>query len=413
MKKSLLLLLCNLCVILGNAQEITVNTSMGTSYADQVYYKLSSQVENAYAANSWDISFLRISAYAFGIRSNDALGIQVFQVANTADQWNAIDISNQSSWVELRNSETNWDEGAFQQGTATYGWGEYNVSNHHIEGTIIFVIKLEDGSYYKFINEDFYSGYTFKYAKWNTTTNSWETDQRITIPNTSNTSNRYNYYSLRNNQDVVAEAPMTDWDFVLRRYVAELSPGVFYTVTGALHHPSLTIAEYDDDGGQLDPNSLNYVEDINVIGYNWKSFTGASYTVDMNKKFFIKYEDGTIYKLYFTEFEGSSTGNITFKYEDVTTTLDVKEVDEKTAFGIYPNPTKDKKITMLFDVQDTNKGIVSILTSNGQIAYQENIGYEKGFFQKEIDLAHLSTGIYILRYTSDQGKNITKKIILE
>jgi len=40
------------------AQEVSVNTSMGVGYSDQVYYKLSSQAETVFTADVWDVAFL-------------------------------------------------------------------------------------------------------------------------------------------------------------------------------------------------------------------------------------------------------------------------------------------------------------------------------------------------------------------
>ncbi len=92
--KTKLLLLCFLVVGFTtlNAQEITVNTSMGAGYANQVYYKISTETATTFAANSWDIAFLRESNLNQAIRVNGGIGIEVFEASNTASDWNTIDI---------------------------------------------------------------------------------------------------------------------------------------------------------------------------------------------------------------------------------------------------------------------------------------------------------------------------------
>ena len=192
------------------AQEITVNTSMGSSYSNQVFYKLDTEAEVSFAANSWDIAMLRTSAYDFALRVNGGVGINVFEASNNLADWATIDVSQEASWTQLYNSDTQWNEGAFDRGSATYGWGEYNTTTHHVEGTVVFVLKYSDGTYRKFINEDFYGGYTFKYSTWNGS--NWSTDQTVTIPNSNNPSNTYNYYSLENNTEVVAAPAQSEED---------------------------------------------------------------------------------------------------------------------------------------------------------------------------------------------------------
>jgi hypothetical protein len=213
------------------SQETTVNLSLGASYTSQVYYKLNTKTETTVAANSWDLAFFRASNYEHGIRVNDGIGIEVFEAANQATAWNTIDITNEAAWSKLYNSDTDRINGAFMQGSATYGWGEYNTATHHITGTIIYVLKYTDGSYKKFICEDFYGGYTIKYASWNGS--DWSEDKSAVISNSNNSNNTYNYFSLQNDNEVIIEPAATDWDFVFTKYFTDVSTSK-YNVTGVL-----------------------------------------------------------------------------------------------------------------------------------------------------------------------------------
>ena len=392
------------------SQETTVNLSLGAGYTSQVYYKLNTKTETTVAANSWDLAFFRASNYEHGIRVNDGIGIEVFEAANQATAWNTIDITNEAAWSKLYNSDTDRINGAFMQGSATYGWGEYNTATHHITGTIIYVLKYTDGSYKKFICEDFYGGYTIKYASWNGS--DWSEDESAVISNSNNSNNTYNYFSLQNDNEVIVEPAATDWDFVFTKYFTDVSTSK-YNVTGVLSSDNITVATATGDT----TNNLSYSEAINTIGYNWKSlnYTTYTYEVDSNLKFYVKDKDEKIYKLYFTEFVGSSTGNLAFNFEDVTQTLGIEEVGENIAFGIYPNPVRsDKKINIVFDVNKVNKNEnkIEIYNLSGQKVLATSITNSLGFYNKEINLSSLNSGIYMLKFTSGNYQK-TKKIVIQ
>ena len=394
-----------------HAQEITVNTSMGEGYSQQVYYKLSTQTETSFEANLWDIAMLRTSAYDFSLRVNGHIGISVFEASNNPSDWATIDITDESSWTQLYNSDTQWNNGAFDQGSATYGWGEYNSVTHHVEGTVIFVLKYSDGTYRKFINEDFYGGYTFKYSTWDGS--EWTADQTATVANSNNPNNVYNYYSLQNDTEVVAEPVPADWDLKFTKYYTELAPNTMYLVTGVLHNELVEVAENDEPTGMPASPSLTYSTDINTIGYDWKSFTNGAFSVDSEKAFYIKYEDGTVYRLYFTAFTGSSSGDLSFNFENVTSSLGIEDVAEGISFGIYPNPSTDKKINLVYDVSElsADKNELIIFTLSGQQVYKSNLRSDQGFYSRNIDLSFLSTGVYILKFRSG-NYTINKKLIL-
>lgn len=392
------------------AQEVTVNTSMGAGYETEVYYKLSTETETTFSAASWDISFLRNDNLNHGIRVNDGIGIEVFEASNNPADWNSIDVADEASWTPLYNNDTQWNNGAFMQGSATYGWGEYNPVTHHIEGSVIFVLKYTDGTYRKFINEDYFGGYTFKYAMWDGV--NWSSDATEMVSNSNNPNSRYNYFSLENNLEVVAEPAESDWDFVFRKYATFLDPpGVYYVVTGALHNSNVTVAQ-NEEAGTPNPNGLSYLEEMNTIGYDWKEFTGV-WTIDSDQKYYVKYDENIVYRLYFTNFEGSSTGNLTFVFEDVSALLGFENVSEGLSFAIYPNPSKDKRIQLIYDINiaSSEENKIDIYDLNGRKVFYTNTSNTKGFYNKTLDLSSLQSGMYVLTFTSG-SKTISKKLIL-
>lgn len=400
-----------------NAQETVVNLSMQPSYTDQVYYKLSTETATSFTANSWDIAFLRTSAMDFGLRANDGIGIEVFEAANSASDWSTIDVADEANWTALQNSETTWYGGAFEQGSAPYGIGQYNPATHVVEGTVIFVLKYADGTYRKFFNESYYAGYTFKYATWDAETSTWSADQIVTVPNTNNPNNKFNYYSLQNEEEVVAEPAIGDWDFVFTKYATDYfgDGTVFYPVTGVLHSDQITVAQNEEPNGMPANPTLSYSEDINTIGYDWKTLNDSwEYDANSNQAYYIKYADDTIYRLYFTAFGGSSTGDLTFAFENVTNALNIQDVNNSVAFGMYPNPTTDKKVNLVYDVNTlaSNNNEVVIFSTTGQKVYQTNLNTNSGFYNKSLDLSSLASGIYVLQFTSGNN-SVIKKLILK
>lgn len=415
MKRGLQIIAATLFGMAVNAQETPVvagTVTMGAGYGNNVYYKLSDQTSNTFANNAWDVAFYRRSSMAFAIRVNDAKAIEVYQASSTLSDWATIDVSAASTATRLYNSETEWTDGAFQQGSATYGWGEYNPVTHHVYGTVAFLLKYSDGSFKKFRIDDFFGGYTFTYASWDGA--GWGADTTYTLANTQNPTAEFNYYSLVNNAAVVAEPATTAWDFVFTRYYsATPAPGggsVMYPVTGVLHHPSITVAE----NVGTDTAGLTYSALINSIGSDWKTFTGAAYTVDSAKNFYIKNAAGTIYKVNFNTFTGSSTGITTFNQQDVTAALGTDTFENNVSFGIYPNPSTDKRVNLVYELPagNSDENVVTIYSLTGAKVYESKINNAGGFFNKEINLQNLNSGIYLLKFES--GKySTTKKLVLK
>lgn len=408
--KKLLLSAMILATTLMSAQE-TVNISMGAGYSNEVYYKLDTQTETTFTATNWDIAFLRNNNVDVGVRVNDGIGIKVYEAANTPEGYDTVDVTDQADWTELINSDTQWKDGAFMRASATFGFGEYDQSTNTVEGTIVFVLEYADGTFRKFFIDSYFSGYDFKYATWDGT--DWSADINTTVANASNPDNIYNYYSLQNEEEVIAEPAEGDWDFVFRKYTTFLDPqGQFYNVTGVLHNPNVTVAQ-NEETGDANPNGLNYSEEMNTIGWDWKQFTG-NWTIDSDQKYYVKQDENTVYRLYFTDFEGSSTGNLTFEFEDVSDLLGFENVTENVSFGMYPNPSIDGKVTIVYENSGsvTDNNVVKIYAMNGTEVFVTRVSNSNGFYNKSLDISSLQSGVYMMNFQSGDA-NVTKKLIIK
>ena len=424
MKKLLLFYaLSFLGIITLNAQTdgngyTQMNATMGPGYANQVFVDLSENKLTSQDATIWDIAFYRKSATSFGTRINDAQAIETYQVSTDPAQWENINISDMSTWGEpLYNPDITEaiQEGAFEQADLTCnilstGWGCYNTVNHHIEGKTIYVLKYPDDTYYKFMITDYFGAYTFKYAKWNGT--AWEPTVTKTIAN-GTADSYFNYYSLVTNQVVNnVEPPTQQWDFMLSRYWNYYNGVMMYRLSGVIQSPRISVAkstETQDTTTVNLPAPSEFRKGITTIGHSWKTISGL--VPDM--VYYIK-EDSRYYRLYFTENGGSSTGNMYFKYKDITSLLASGEINSHTSFGMYPNPAPARRITLLYDnVKDlTADGTVYITDMSGKNVFSTEISKQSGFFKKELNLSHLSAGMYIVTLKTER-QIISKKLILK
>lgn len=404
-----------------SAQVISGSVTMGAGYANQSYFKFATGTETSVTGSSWDVAFYRMSSFSFATRINDHKGISVFEVSINPNDWATIDVTDTTGWVELYNSSTEWTNGAFDNASYNsangypmgYGWGEYNISTHHITGKAIFVLEYANGTYRKFMIEDFYGGYTFKYATWDGT--AWGADVTHTIANTTNSDKIFNYYSLETDAEVTVEPAATDWDLIFTKYTEDLygDGSMMYSVTGVLQHPDVEIAQ-NDESISTDTSNLTYLTDINTIGYDWKSYTGGAYVVNSDMAYYVKYADGTIYRVVFNTFEGSSTGIVTFNYEDVTDALDVTVFDNQVTFGVYPNPSYNKQVTLVYDIPGgvAANSKVSVYALNGTLVYSKEMQSGAGFYNSTLNLSSLTDGMYLLRFESGNYAE-TKKLILK
>ncbi|MBQ0151555.1 MAG: T9SS type A sorting domain-containing protein, partial [Chryseobacterium sp.] len=396
----------------------TVNASMGPSYQNRVFVDLSANQLISKQGNTWDIAFYKSVGQGFGSRINDALSIATYQASIDPTQWDNISIANEANWgSSLYNPDTtsNFESGALEQANLTCsilstGWGCYNMGNHHIEGKSIYVLKYPNGDYIKFMITDYFGGYTFKYAKWNGTT--WGNTITKTIAN--GTADAYfNYYSLQNDAEVSnQEPPKAEWDFMLTKYWTFYNNMMMYNMSGIIQSPRISVAkttETQETSSVTLPASTEFKTGITTIGNSWKPVSGLT----TNVVYYIK-EDNQYYRMYFTENGGATTGNMYFKYKNISSVLSTSDVKSKVSFGMYPNPSPNKQVTLLYDVkQSTNsKGIVTILDQSGKIVYKTEINKNGGFFQKELNLSSLVSGVYLVNLTVDSYTE-TKKLIIK
>ncbi|MBK1895807.1 T9SS type A sorting domain-containing protein [Chryseobacterium paridis] len=394
----------------------TVNLTTGANYQNRVFFDFSTNNVVSQPADTWDIAFFRNSSMSFGTRVNDAQNIEVYQASAVPTAWDNINIANIGSWGSpLYNPDqtTSLQEGAFEQGSAMYGWGDYNGGTHHIDGKVIFVLKyLNTNTYVKFMITDYFGGYTFKYSKWNGS--SWDATQTKTIANGTDDA-YFNYFSFTTGDKVAnLEPPKANWDLMFTRYWTFYMNIMMYRMSGVIQSPTTTVAKIQPETQEIAtsnlPASTAFSGKITSIGHSWKPTSGIYNDV----VYYVK-QGSEYYRMYFTSNGGASTGNMYFKYKNITATLGVKEIGTKASFGIYPNPTgADKKVTVLFDVKEkaNNKGNIEVYDLSGKQVYKTELTNQTGFYKQDLNLSTLTSGTYLVKITYG-GNTETKKLIVK
>jgi len=288
--------------------------SMGANYASDIYYSLSDGVVAEVSRTNWDVAF-SVDAMSSSILINDGAGVTLKEYPN-AWQWpGSVDTTGYSTWDALYNSDADWEEGAFGQnatGHPNYGWGEYDMTSHNVEGAALYIVKLIDGQFKQIfieVKDATNKEYIFKYADLDGTN---EVTETISIDGpTSN----YVYYSIVDESVVTNREPdASSWDLLFTKYIDN---EISYNVTGVKQNIGVQAIEIEDalDLTIETYNEADFSDDITEIGSDWKEFDMGTfqYTIDADRIYFVKDQDDKVYKIIFTDFEGSSSGNMGFE----------------------------------------------------------------------------------------------------
>lgn len=388
--------------------QVTVST--GANYANEVYYNLASGIEKTVPRNSWDISFTT-QTYDVSILANNGNGVELYTYPN-GDIWNwddALDIAGIDNWQQMYNSIDNWEGGAFVQnslGHPDYGWGIYNSVNHAITGDSIFIIKLASGAYKKLsINEKNSSENTwsFKYADLD------GSNQHDVILNANNYSDKnFIHYSIENNAIVEQEPASVNWHLLFTRYYDYTIP---YFVSGILSNNSDRVVVQEVTG--VDQATFNTYDNtqfsdiISTIGSDWKSYVMKGWEVADDVVYFVSdIENNKIYKIYFTDFVGMSTGDIKFRQEEVTTSS-IKNIE--TFATVYPNPSNNF-INIIYSAEGSS--IISIYDINSKLVYSKQVTKYQKLNKHIVDISSLTKGTYYVLITNRNKTGFTKFIKL-
>ena len=388
----------------------TVQISMGNNYANQVFYSMQNGEIKNISNDNWDLAFTT-DQYASTIRTNDGKGVELYtyHLGDTSD-WQNINVSiinNLSSG--MYNSEISWYDGAFENnslGHPDYGWGVYNMINHNVTGDSLYIIKTINGNWKKiWIQELTTAGeYIFKFANLD---GSNEITQSIL--KTNYTDKNFIYFSIDQNTIIDREPISSEWDITFTKYISPVQ-AMPYPVTGVLTNSNTEVAKatgVTDPLTYFDYSNHNFNNDINSIGYDWKSYQG-SYVVDANRCYFIKDKNENIWRLVFNSFDGMSTGNIEFNTELIFNTSSVN-INKTNSLNIFPNPTT-QNTNLIFDFEE--ECLINIYDISGVKVYSKQLN-SRGLELINLPTENFDAGLYFLVVYKENRVLAKEKLIVQ
>lgn len=401
------------------AQQVYDTVSTGAGYANQIWYSLQSGEMGSDAKDNWDLAF-EISGFNSSIRVNTqkTAGLAVYQSPYNWSQWSQFDTTGYKQWKSLYDSDTLWDIGALNKpgtyNTADLGWGSYDPSTHVVSGTRLFLLTMP-GKAIKLSVRNLINGvYTVTYAG---VDNSDSTT--FTLNKNSYTNRNFAYYAFDSKSIIDREPDNSSWDITFTKYITELpaGPGQFmpYAVTGVLQNKGVKVAEVKnaDVSKTNDYQGRDFSSWINEIGYDWKVFNMNTFTYEVTDSlvYFLQDRDRNIWKIVFTGFSGSGTGDYMFSQEKLGN-LGLVSFNNDNRIQLYPNPLNaGGTLTLVTDLNAANGNMsLSISDINGQTVFADanpvvnNLG--------AINLPDVfSKGVYFVTLHTAQGA-ITKKLLV-
>lgn len=269
---------------------ITSSVSMSSNYKYQIYFDLSSNSNKGqHPKTDWDLGISTVSG------SNDI-------ILNTSKMMFVAPITTQSfdqiqdtlGFASIKKTD---DSKGLSSDLACFGNQLFIVDKGMNE------LGLHLGFYKLEVLEQTPSSVTIKCANLNGTSE----ETKIISKNPD-----YNYVFINwenGINEVMIEPAKSEWDLIFTQYThlfyePEFTP---YLVTGCLLNSNSTFA-IEVENKSFDEIDLNYAETQfysykrDAIGYDWKEFNGTVYTVNSDKIYIVKDQEGFYYKLRFIDF---------------------------------------------------------------------------------------------------------------
>ncbi len=402
-------------VIPVRAQTLTSDSvTMSPGYANEVYYSMPNGEISAGPRNTWDIAF-RTSKMSSSILINDGAGVILWSYPNAdSSGWASVDTAGLFAWTPMYNDPTDWENGAFSryaQGHPDYGWGVYNTITHDVVGDSIFIIQLRDGSLKKFriIKKNSVADiYSFKWADIDGGNEMTEDLALETFLDQD-----FFGYSLETAAPAPFQPLTAQWDILFTKYMSVQEDGSPYPVTGVLSNPEVKVKRFAEvpvtyaDWWVGDWDSTR-----SPIGWDWKSFNMGTFSYEITDSlvFFVLAQDNNIYKLVFTKFEGSSTGNIGFDRGKVSS-LGIGDAGRSMAVTAYPNPASDR-VRLYFSPGTSGKADILLTDLTGRVVASQQMNATAGNLEEAVfDVSSLTSGIYLAVITSGSEKAIRKIVV--
>lgn len=390
-----------------NANPVSDTISMGPGYAGDVFYSLQNGLVKSEPRNNWDLAFYTVR-WSAGVMINDGMGAVLYTYPNSdTTGWQSMDVTDIESWKPLYNSDTIWEEGAFNVNSLDhpdYGWGVYNMVTHDVVGDSIFVLKLADGTLKKVWiqrKNSTANTYYFKYA------NIDGSDEVVEVLNVNDFSERhFIYYSITDQEVIDREPPKESWDILFSRFMGttfdnEGNPSR-YPVVGVLNNPMAGANRFQPVGQDFeDWNSSPMIYERAAIGHDWKQFDMElfQWVLADDLAFFVKTVQEDVYKLTFDYFGGTSTGKTGFQKTAVSLASVGQDIENLNGMKVSPNPASEQIVVRLEEHLSTSVTL-KIFNQTGSLVHTQVINPLKSTIN--ISLENFRNGLYVILI--DTGK---------
>lgn len=405
------------------AQGEFYQVMQGTGYGQQVFYDLKTNTGTTINNEDWDIAF-KVGGFSASIiinesvtRSQDTYSLVELYATDATD---FASVTEGMEGEQLYNNKGSWENGAFTTiatpgNPADLGWGTYDFGTNVVNGSRIFIIAGVDGVKRKIEVQTLDNGiYTFRHALLDGTE-----ETTVSIDKSDYAGKTFAYYSFTNGaQDLEPDS----WHIVFTRYsdlLTTVDPPIWYTVTGVLQNDGVKVAQIDgSDDPENEPTPLAesaYLDSIDVIGWDWKIFSGMGFETLDDRAYFIRLADGQTSRLVFNNFEGSATGVSTIIAECLGTVVGTTELPTNVqAAYLYPNPARQQ--THLFvnaTLGTTLRGQLQLYNVNGQQVdmFNQNVQLVTGENRLPLPLDGLAAGQYIVRLELGNGAIVQPLLI--
>lgn len=399
--------------------------STGPGYNRQSYVRIQDGTEKQVNNDAWDLAFTAFGFQDAGIFINESSGSTMGQNVPTTELYdtksNDFSLTFDINTIQANkylNSEESWSFGAFNEGRVKtdpfdFGWGKYNPAMQRVEGKSVFVLKLRNGSFKKIKIETLTSTtYNLRYADLD---GSNEVTKAINKMADSK-GKKLIFFSFANNS-VVDILPQGGFDLMYGRYssLAKDPNGTIeqqYNVTGVLTGLGVktAVAKGINPATVKEADYANqYSTRTDVIGHDWKTLVGTSWSMALDRAFFVKTADNRVWKLVFIDFEGAATGNAVFEKTDlgISSSNDIEGVDT----GVFPNPVQDELVISL-DIQNDIYSQMQMYVSDasGRMIVNQNVNTNSGLNVFTINTQEWITGVYFVNIIAG-SQTVSKKVV--
>ena len=296
-----------------------------------------------------------------------------------------------------------------------FGWGFYNM-NQAILGTTVYVIVLEDGTAKRIMIELMTAGeYTFTYAD-------LDGSNEVTdyVEKQHYNDRNFSYYAFEDQKFTDREPPSSSWNLLFGKYMSPLDMGgavMYYGVAGVRTNIGVktAIVEGYPVENMIKPESEeDYSYNYTTIGHDWKEFNMGTGQYDIVEElaYYVMLEDGMIFKIVFTDFDGNAGGNIEFTIEDVTTSVTEFENNSRASFAVYPNViNKGDNCTIIYNTSNLDSKIsFSMYDITGILIETYSAENSDNLSQKSISTSGLAAGTYVV--VMNVGESVSSQKII-